>query len=119
MIAAEWRNGLLSDEARESVRDLFEAHFPEEHSQRVHFHVGHVAAIRDCMWTTPTLNRTLDALHFAAAIEVGAGLVTFDSRLAVSARALEVTVVDMAEDSRNPRSGRLTPHQRWGGEERV
>jgi len=44
----------------------------------------------------PTTLRSLDALHLAAAVELGSdleGLVTYDDRLADAARAASITVV--------------------------
>jgi predicted nucleic acid-binding protein len=92
-IARKARDGLLPQEAAASVKGLFEKHLGDGHFRRVPFHYGQVVAIRDFAPTTPVLMRTLDALHCAAALEVGAEMATFDKRLAEAARALGIRVI--------------------------
>jgi len=54
----------------------------------------------------PPLMRTLDALHLAAAVELGgdlAGIVTYDSRLLDSAASVGLTTVSPGDEEPSPR----------------
>ena len=85
--------GALEAVAAEKIWALFDAHRADGYFGQISMGRSHATAVRLLATRSPTLIRTLDALHLAMASDAGADLATFDHRLAEAARAHGMTVV--------------------------
>jgi len=86
-LARKVKLGELTIPKSEVVRAAFETHLAEEFLQRLALRPSHSEAAGDLASKSTIMLRTLDALHLAVAMGLGAPLATFDGRLADAARA--------------------------------
>jgi uncharacterized protein len=92
VIARKAKQGLLSPEAVTAVYDMFDEHL-HQIFHRVPLGTEHLAAVRQLAARSGVPLRTLDALHLAFAMGLGAPIATFDRRLADAARDLGADVL--------------------------
>lgn len=92
VIARKVREGVLTREAADKARGLFENHLASGLYLRLPFRSSHVEEVRDLAWSSPIHLRTLDALHAVVAAQHGAEVITFDDRIAKAARVLGLAV---------------------------
>jgi predicted nucleic acid-binding protein len=92
-LARKVKLGELTTPQSEAARAAFESHLAEGLLQRHALRPSHSEAAGDLAWKSPVMLRTLDALHLAVAVGLGAPLATFDGRLADAARAFDWQVV--------------------------
>jgi predicted nucleic acid-binding protein len=86
----------LTRDQADQIRAIFEKHMQEGYLLRVSLHSTFSEEAGRLAFLSTLPLRTLDAVHLAAAVELGGALATFDRRLAVAARALGVPVVPEA-----------------------
>lgn len=91
-IARRVRMGEIADGEARSVFTTFDAWLAKV-AGRADTMAGDVAVAAAYLRRLDLTLRTPDALHIAIAQRIGAGLLTFDEKMAASARALKVMVV--------------------------
>jgi predicted nucleic acid-binding protein len=92
VVARKVREGVLTREAADKARALFEDHLLSGLYQRLPFRSSLVEEVRDMAWSSSVHLRTLDALHVVMAAQHGAEVITFDDRVAKAARAFGLVV---------------------------
>ena len=92
-LARKVRTGTLNVVQMEESRSFFDAHLSQGLYRRVALSSDHVAAVRAFCVESKIPLRTLDALHLAAALDLGAVVATFDRRLAEASREHGLEVV--------------------------
>lgn len=92
-LARRVKLGTLTVSQSEAARAAFESHLTDGLLQRLGLRPSHSEAAGDLAWKSTIMLRTLDALHLAVAVGLGAPLATFDGRLADAARDIGWKVV--------------------------
>ncbi len=92
-LARKRKLGVLSADEATVVREMFDGHMVDQELVRKAVGVIHYRRAGDVADASPVVVRTLDALHIAVALDLGAILATFDVRMADAARSLELEVL--------------------------
>lgn len=92
-LARRLKLGELRPEQVEVVRSTFEQHLADDVLTRETLRPLHSEMASRLALESTVILRTLDALHIAVAMELGAVLATFDQRMAGGARSLGLKVV--------------------------
>lgn len=92
-LARKLRVGALTAPQMEESREFFETHLSQGVYRRFSLSATHVALVRDLCTGSAAPLRTLDSLHLALALDLGAIVATFDKRLAEAALAKGLEVV--------------------------
>ncbi|MEM7584348.1 MAG: type II toxin-antitoxin system VapC family toxin [Acidobacteriota bacterium] len=92
VILRKQRDQFLSEAAATAVLELFDRHV-RDIFVRTRLDEALLGATRSIAKNAAVPVRTLDALHLASAIHAGGAIATFDERLAIAARSMDVKVL--------------------------